>query len=190
MAHSMAHVSLRLKIADLSSTPRTLSASLPTSWCAERMDGVYRVLQPQMPVQVIASRTAEVVEVTVHADGRFGFDCSRCAEPAELTLDVDFTHHFVGPGQLDAGDPDDMETELAADPDVSEHDGVNVDLEPLCIENAILALPFVPLCSDECRGLCPHCGTNLNQSTCQCSRDADARTPWTVLKEIKIQPKA
>ena len=56
--------------------------------------------------------------------GRFAFDCSRCAEPAELTVETGFEHHFVAPGQLDAGG--EGFADFDADPDVSEHDGVHV----------------------------------------------------------------
>lgn len=182
-------MSLTLKIADLTAQPVAVRASLSTAWCAERMAGVYRALDAKMPVDVSASRAAEVIEANVHETGRFEFDCSRCAEPAELTLDVDFQHHFVGPGQLDAGDPDDLDAELEADPDVSEHDGVHIALEPLCIEHAILALPDFPVCSEDCRGLCPVCGTNLNLTSCLCRRDDAVKSTWAALKDLKLEPK-
>jgi uncharacterized protein len=182
-------VSLSLKITDLGAQPQTSQGSLSTAWCAERMAGVYRALDATMPVEIKASRAAEVIEANVHETGRFEFDCSRCAEPAELLLDVAFQHHFVAPGHLDAGDPDDLDAELEADPDVSEHDGVHIALEPLCIEHAILELPDFPVCSEDCRGLCPVCGTNLNQTSCLCRRDDAVKSTWAVLKEIKLEPK-
>ncbi len=47
-----------------------------------------------------------------------------------------------------------------------------IDLGELVREQLYLALPMKPLCSDSCRGLCPHCGTNLNRGACDC------RTEW------------
>ena len=38
-------------------------------------------------------------------------------------------------------------------------------------EQFYLALPMKPLCGDDCKGLCPVCGTNLNRGTCDCKRD-------------------
>ena len=35
-------------------------------------------------------------------------------------------------------------------------------------EQFVLTLPMKPLCSDDCKGLCPVCGTNLNRGTCDC----------------------
>lgn len=183
-------MSLTLKIATLTTQPQTTHASLSTAWCAERMAGIYTAIDAAMPVDITASRAAEVVETHVHETGRFGFDCSRCAEPAELLLVVDFEHHFVGPGQLDAGDPEDLEAELELDPDVSEHDGTQIELESLCIEHAILELPPFPLCAEDCLGLCPVCGTNLNQATCLCRREDGVKSTWAALQDIKLEPKA
>ncbi len=43
-----------------------------------------------------------------------------------------------------------------------------MDLSPLIREQVLLALPTRPLCQEDCRGLCPHCGINLNRSACGC----------------------
>ena len=44
-----------------------------------------------------------------------------------------------------------------------------IDLNELLREQFYLALPMKPLCQDGCRGLCPQCGTNLNQGACDCA---------------------
>ena len=46
-----------------------------------------------------------------------------------------------------------------------------IDLGHLMREQFYLALPMKPLCGDDCRGLCPVCGTNLNRGRCQCKRE-------------------
>ncbi|MBI5608822.1 MAG: DUF177 domain-containing protein [Deltaproteobacteria bacterium] len=136
-----------------------------------------------MEVALEAVKAAEVVEVKGHIRGSFGFDCSRCAEPAVLHIDEAFGHHFVGPGQLDAGEEVD---EFDADPDVSEHDGVRIELDDLLVEVALLALPAVPLCDPDCKGLCPQCGTNLNRETCGCQPASLASPTWAALRDFKV----
>ncbi len=179
-------MAITLKISDLTSHPSHSQHVLTADWCAERMDGVYTAIEPQMPVTVSAVRNADVVEVTVEEHGNFGFSCSRCAEPAQWPLHTSFQHHFVGPGQLDAGeDPDSLEN--IDDPDVSEHDGAEVQIEDLCIEHAILSLPDFPLCDEACKGLCAQCGTNLNSSTCQCGTLTLSTGPWAALQRLKVQ---
>jgi len=56
---------------------------------------------------------------------------------------------------------DDLETSYYSDD--------QIDLGELMREQFYLALPMKPLCRDDCRGLCPQCGTNLNAGTCDCS---------------------
>lgn len=176
-------MSVSCNLSQLTSTPTERSDTLDNGWCAERAGEVFRAVEPALTVDWAATKVAEVVEVKGHFRGRFGFDCSRCAEPAELTIEEAFDHHFVGPGQLDAGEETDG---FDADPDISEHDGIRIELDELVIELALLALPTVPLCEEGCKGLCPQCGTNLNRSTCSCAPLADNRSPWSALQDFKI----
>ena len=46
-----------------------------------------------------------------------------------------------------------------------------LDLAAVCWEEFVLALPVNPLCKTDCKGLCPQCGTNLNNGTCGCIPD-------------------
>lgn len=170
-------------LSDLNSTPTERRSTLDTGWCAERAGEVFRAVEPTLQVVWTATKAAEVVEVKGHVRGRFGFDCSRCAEPAELQIDEPFEHHFVGPGQLDAGEDD---SGFDVDPDISEHDGVEVVLDDLVIEHALLALPPVPLCDEGCKGLCPQCGCNLNRATCSCKPLPDANPAWAALQGFKV----
>ena len=51
---------------------------------------------------------------------------------------------------------------------LSTYEGEEIDLAPLVHEQAILALPTIPLCAEGCRGLCPRCGADLNAGPCGC----------------------
>ena len=59
-----------------------------------------------------------------------------------------------------------------------------VDLTPDMREAIILALPDYPVCRDACKGLCPHCGVDLNEKTCDCRPPADNR--WTGLDGLEL----
>ena len=178
-------MAVSITIASLNATPQTREASLTTSWCAERLTGVYEALSSEMAIAVTATRHADVVEAHTRVQGKFACACSRCAEPVDLAVDTEFDHHFVGPGQLDAGDEVDVES-LDDDPDVSEHDGTSIELDELCIEHVILALPDVPLCDEECKGLCPRCAINRNHESCTCDLREDRASPWTKLAELRV----
>ncbi len=91
--------------------------------------------------------------------------CGRCLEPFRLPLDlqVELTYQ---PQPSGSEDPD---VELAEeDLSTSYYRDHVLDLGEMLREQFYLALPMRPLCRDDCKGLCPHCGTNLNTGTCAC----------------------
>lgn len=67
--------------------------------------------------------------------------------------------------------------------EVDEEDDV-VDLTPQMREAIILVLPDYPLCRESCKGLCPQCGADLNESTCDCQPPADDR--WSGLDGLDL----
>jgi uncharacterized protein len=113
--------------------------------------------------------------------GELELACSRCLEPFRLPVTTEFDLRYV-PRVENAGDG---EREVEED-DLSTafYDGDEIDLVQLITEQFQLALPMKPLCRDDCKGLCPHCGTNLNTGACDCDRKwEDPR--FAALKAIK-----
>lgn len=97
----------------------------------------------------------EGVLVTGTAEAALEGECARCLEPIEDDVQVDLQELFV---YDDGGQPEeDTEGEL----DVSRLEGDLLDLEPVLRDAVVLALPFQPLCRDDCPGLCPECGARL-----------------------------
>ena len=109
--------------------------------------------------------------------------CSRCLEPFTWSVDAAFDLRYQ-PHSTNAGEG---ETEVEEDDLTTafyEHDAI--DLGHLMREQMYLALPMKPLCRDDCRGLCPTCGANLNLGTCGCKNDwEDPRL--AVLKKLKTE---
>ena len=71
---------------------------------------------------------------------------------------------------------EDFHTESAENPDAIYFKGTSVDLGEIVLNNIILNLPLKNLCKDDCQGLCPVCGKNLNHGGCDCdSRTTDPR---------------
>ncbi len=91
--------------------------------------------------------------------------CSRCLEPFTFAVDIPFDVLYLphaantGEGEREIED-DDLGTAFYRD-DL-------IDLGQLMREQFYLTLPMKPLCRELCAGLCPHCGTNLNDSSCDC----------------------
>jgi len=68
---------------------------------------------------------------------------------------------------------------------VVEVEGEWLETEPLVAEQVLLQRPTHPLCREDCRGLCPRCGQNLNEGDCGCAeREVDPRwAPLAALSE-------
>ena len=102
---------------------------------------------------------------------RLELPCSRCLEPFTPPVDSRFDLRYQ-PHVHAAGSGHEAERQIEED-DLSTafYDNDEIDLGQLMGEQFYLSLPMKPLCRDDCRGLCPICGTNLNRGTCDCKRD-------------------
>ena len=128
-------------------------------------------------------------ELDLYADGTHAFAsghfkgyltvaCSRCVSPVKLVLDEAVRVTFMPPAEMPS--EDDVGGEEGAevreeDLDVFPFDGEKLDLEPLLREQFVLAVPYAPLCTETCKGLCPQCGIDRNTASCQCEKPIDPR---------------
>jgi uncharacterized protein len=94
----------------------------------------------------------EGVLVSGTARARAAGECVRCLDDVRRELDVEFQELFCYPGRAGEGDAEDEEFEL---------DGELLDVEPVLRDAVVLALPFQPVCTPDCPGLCPDCGARL-----------------------------
>lgn len=101
-------------------------------------------------------------------------ECVRCLEPIKDEIDTDFQELFL----YDA--PEDGEE----DDDLSVLQDEYADLEPVLRDAVVLALPFQPLCSEDCPGLCPDCGARLRDDPDH-SHDAPVDPRWAGLAALK-----
>ena len=111
--------------------------------------------------------------------------CARCLEPVSRDVAGHFDLLYRPAGS--SGKPAEAAI-TEAETEVSFYRGSGVMLEEALAEQVLLAVPLRQLCRAECKGICPHCGQNLNQAQCQCAGAApDAR--WLALQEIKSKLK-
>jgi uncharacterized protein len=106
------------------------------------------------PVEFDLRLEAVMEGVLVTGTARAGLEgeCARCLEPVSDDIEVRFQELFVYAGR-DVDPDEELEVSMLQD-DL-------VDLEPLLRDAVVLALPFQPLCQDDCPGLCPECGARL-----------------------------
>lgn len=181
---------------DVRDLPATRSIEIDASFVAETVAG--------MPLREALGDDRSVVDggradLELHIDGTTVFvqgavegtvaiACSRCVGPVAIRFDERVRVTYVPAAEApeaSAGASDDEGVELTSDElDVFPYDGEIVDLGPLLREQFVLAVPFAPLCKDDCAGLCPQCGVDRNLTACACERPADPR--FAALAGLKL----
>jgi uncharacterized protein len=104
-------------------------------------------------------------------------ECARCLEEYTCVLKAPIELWFIV--GVETGEEEDRENVIEI-PVGAKY----VDLASHLRSELLVLVPFKPLCGDACKGLCPHCGANLNVDRCNCTTEGhDDR--WDALKDIK-----
>lgn len=123
----------------------------------------------------------EDIRVVGDFSTRLQMNCARCLEPVTRDISGDFDLLYR-PRGADSGV--DERTVPQDEAEVSYYTGEGVLLEDVLREQVLLAVPLKAVCREDCRGLCPHCGRNLNVEQCNCAEPLEDPR-WSALKEIK-----
>ena len=115
----------------------------------------------------------EGVLVTATATAELAGECVRCLEPIHDSVEVTLQELFVY---------DDEDTDIEDD-EASRLEGDLLDLEPLLRDAVVLALPFQPLCREDCPGLCAECGARLADDPGH-QHDAAIDPRWAALQSL------
>jgi uncharacterized protein len=113
------------------------------------------------------TRMGEDVMVTGDVEAGLVLECARCDKPFNVPLHLDLNTLFSPKTGQPAGRPE-AEQELAEDDLGYYYSGKIIDLGEYVREQILLAMPMVPVCRPDCRGLCSGCGKDLNLEQCVC----------------------
>ncbi len=136
----------------------------------------------------IATDLYPVGEIDAVATGSFRgsvtVSCVRCLADVTLKPQEKVNATFVPMSNVPKDEFEEGEDIDPSEADVFGHDGENLDLTAMVREMTVLSVPFAPLCSEDCKGICASCGHNKNETTCTCEPAIDPRL--AALKEIKL----
>ena len=138
---------------------------------------------PEGAVLDVQGRFESVVEgvlATVVVSTKAIGECSRCLDPVELPIAVELQelYEYDDPGMRSSDDEDS---------DLLRLEGDLLDLEPALRDAVVLALPRVPLCDEDCLGLCPQCGVRMDADPDHAHDQIDSR--WSALEGLLTEPK-
>ena len=119
------------------------------------------------PVEVSGTVENQDRVVALRCAVRFTYarECDRCLEPVSREMTYEFEHLLAANSEKlsqQVSETDAEQDELVI------VDDFKLELDDIIREDIILELPAKYLCSDDCKGLCPVCGGNLNHSQCDC----------------------
>ncbi|MFT7621855.1 MAG: hypothetical protein ACI9WU_001020 [Myxococcota bacterium] len=158
--------------------------TLTRAWMGFALGKRMRPLEDETPIALKLER--QDTNVTIDGDFllKYEYDCSRCAEAQQTSIDVGVHLAFVQ-GDEDA---DDLVVDgwgLGSGRELVFYKGPIVNAEDAIIEQIVFALPHFPLCRDECAGVCVDCGANQNEKTCDCAeKRVDLR--FSQLADLKL----
>ncbi len=102
------------------------------------------------------------IELHGSASAKLSIVCDRCTEEYDYPLTFNIDESFK---------KDDGFSDIDENSDITLLEGSVIDLEEILYTGVILNLPSKSLCSEDCKGLCPTCGKNLNHGLCDCEND-------------------
>jgi len=143
---------------------KTFNEQLDVSELFKGRQDVYRT----GPLHAALSAVGQ--EDFVAVDGELSIDmvlaCSRCLDSIAAHIEIPFSEQFKQISDDEVTDEDDDENI-----EFVEVMGERLDLAAAAEEAVLLYMPFAPLCREDCEGLCPNCGQNLNEHKCSCKNE-------------------
>lgn len=196
MVSSLSDATMKLAIDRLTGKPSEHRYDATAAWWAEWTGAAegYAYTVVALPSFVVAASAAGD-DVTLHGtvQGEIEVECSRCLKRYGHALSDTF--HLVLEPIRDRKPPDPESRQslerfglcLGDELEVGWYRGKEVGLDPVLAEVTALAMPIQPLCREDCAGLCPQCGIDRSQASCDCT-DTKPDSPFAALAALRDEP--
>jgi uncharacterized protein len=137
-------------------------------------------------LRIKAFSVREIFEVQGTLRTSIRLPCSRCLKDFDTPLASDFELSYTKemPGLKDVFDEEEIELKVE-EIGMIYFKGEEINLQQGIQEQVVMAFPLQPLCDENCKGLCPKCGSDLNQGDCGCKREPGSNK-FAVLKNLQL----
>ncbi len=166
-----------LRVADLVDRPgtsRRVDLALPAP--ADLALELAEVVGPVRLVGVVES-VVEGVLVRVLLEATVRTPCARCLRDLVTPVDAEVVELFTDPADAELADDVDPGYEIV--------EGI-IDLDALLRDALVPAVPYRPLCREDCAGLCPQCGVERDAAACDCT-DTTTDARWAALQGLRLR---
>jgi uncharacterized protein len=161
------HSQLVVDVLDLLETPGSRKTLAFATNVGDLTAGLSRAA-PEVDLDLVAEYIDGGIWVKGTVSGRYHAECRRCLRPVDLPFSFEAAELYRPPAEVWE------EGYVIRD--------TTIDLEPLVRDAVLLNLDSDPLCRDDCAGLCPKCGRNLNDEPHTHDPEVDSR--WSALKDL------
>lgn len=124
-------------------------------------DDTFSITAP-VHIDAVLTNIGGTIELTGNAKADIRMVCDRCAEDYNTAVEFEIAERFK---------KEDAFSDENEDPDIITLVGTSIDLSEILYTNLFMNLPAKSLCSNDCKGLCPVCGANLNRTECGCNTE-------------------
>lgn len=185
---------MKILVDRLTATPAHFDFEGSPEWWQQKVIGgrdLDYVVDEPFRVGLDAYVVGEDVLLSGKLAGSIEVECGRCLQRYRHALAEDF-RLLLEPAAGRAPSEPESAKALAADGvslgddlGIGWYQGSEIVLDAFFTEVISLALPLQPLCREECRGLCPRCGTDRNREACGCEEEVKAPSPFAVLAALR-----
>lgn len=160
---------------DISEIAKTDGASLDVEF-EERLESLETEnsdvkFNSPVKLKVRLTNVSGVINLMGRLKTEYEVDCYRCLKSVRRDLEIRLNEEFVNTQEDDDGAVYVYKNNL-------------IDLDKVVVDNILLSLPVRQLCSEVCKGYCPSCGANLNQTSCNCCEEEKINPQMAKLKDF------
>ena len=178
---------MKLNLTDVLLEDKKFDQEVPIE--IERLDysfGSFPIMEKQNMRITAAKDGKKVLNIHGRASITVSIPCDRCLEDVQVPLELDFDERVQTGGDESPAAAESVPEDAAEEGSAFEPDyylqGYYLDVDKLLFGEALLNWPSRVLCKEDCKGLCPQCGQDLNAGPCSCKKATDPR--WDALKDL------
>lgn len=157
---------MQINVTKIKSTAETKEAvNLCEQVSAAGYDYDELVLTAPLAFRGMIERVAAYFRLEGELTAELELVCSRCLAPFKAAFRIPVAEVYTNKAEAMPAPDDDAAEEVGF------FTGDEIDIAPALLKALFLELPMHPLCREDCRGICPECGADLNQGACSCRKD-------------------
>lgn len=159
-------------------------------------DADFKFVGP-LRAKILAERKGRAISLQGELTADMEFQCSKCTASFTEQEILDFEISLVKERPIEDGDNEALQAvkaETPSDKELKNEDFIaegftdeELDLSGIMFEELMLNLPMVPMCSEDCKGLCLSCGVDLNLDQCECHKEIKINEKFAKLKDFKVK---